>query len=78
MGPLWSDERILEALALNLKLRCSLDVEEAFIDGSFAPAKKGALKSAKKNVAREPRSWLSQTVTAFPLPCALKVPLLMK
>lgn len=34
--------RILEALALGLKERGALDVREAFIDASFAPAKKGA------------------------------------
>jgi len=28
---------VLEALALDLKIRGALDVEEAFIDGSFAP-----------------------------------------
>jgi transposase len=33
---------ILEALALDLKLSGSIDVREAFIDASFAPAKKGA------------------------------------
>lgn len=33
---------VLEALALDLKTRGALDVKEAFIDGSFAPAKKGA------------------------------------
>src|SRR6202163_4464122 len=33
---------VREALALDLKIRGALDVEEAFIDGSFAPAKKGA------------------------------------
>jgi len=32
---------VLEALALDLKIRGTLDVQEAFIDGSFAPAKKG-------------------------------------
>jgi len=35
---------VLEALAPDLKIRGALDVEEAFIDGSFAPAKKGAPK----------------------------------
>jgi transposase len=69
---------ILEALASNLKLRGSLDVEEAFIDGSFAPAKKGDPKSAKQNGAREPRSWRLQTAMVYLLLCALKVPLLMK
>jgi transposase len=69
---------VLEALALDLKTRGTLDVEEAFIDGSFAPAKKGGPKSGKQNAAREPKSWQSQTVTVFPLPYALKVLLLTK
>jgi hypothetical protein len=69
---------ILEALASNLKLRGSLDVEEAFIDGSFAPAKKGDPKSAKQNGARERRSWRLQTAMVCPLLYALRVPLLMK
>jgi transposase len=63
---------VLEALALELKVRGVLDVEEAFIDGSFAPAKKGAPKSGKLNAAREPKSWLSQTATVFPLRYASK------
>ena len=33
---------VLDALALDLKIRGALDVEESFIDGTFAPAKKGA------------------------------------
>lgn len=35
---------VLEALARQLKLHGALDVQEAFNDGSFAPAKKGAPK----------------------------------
>jgi len=35
---------VLQALALDLKIRRALDFEEAFIDGSFAPAKKGVPK----------------------------------
>jgi len=38
---------ILEALALDLKIRGTLDVKEAFIDGSFAPAKKRGTKVGK-------------------------------
>jgi len=64
---------VLEALALDLKIRGALDVKEAFIDGSFAPAKKGASRSGKQNVEREPKSWQSQTVMVFPLLCASKV-----
>jgi hypothetical protein len=36
---------VLQALALDLKLRALIDVRECFIDASFAPAKK------------EPESW---------------------
>src|SRR5881275_741350 len=43
---------VLEALAVDLKARGSLDVREAFIDGSFAPAKKGALRLEKQNTAK--------------------------
>jgi len=69
---------VLEAIALDLKIRGVLDVEEAFIDGSFAPAKKGVLKSGKQNVAREPKSWPSQIATVFRLLCSLKVLVLTK
>jgi transposase len=63
---------VLEALAQDVKVRGALDVEEAFIDGSFAPAKKGALRSERQNVAREPKSWRLQTAMVSPLPCASK------
>jgi hypothetical protein len=69
---------VLGALALDLKIRGGLDVEEAFIDGSSAPAKKGAPKSGKRNAARKPKSWRSRTVTVFQLLCALKVLLLTR
>ena len=55
-------EGIFEALAADLRLRGLLDVEEAFIDGSFAPAKKGDRRSARLSVVKAPRSWLSQIV----------------
>src|SRR5207244_7836021 len=71
-------KRVLQALALDLKARGALDVREAFIDGSFAPAKKGAQKSKKQSAAKEPRSWQSQTATAFRLPYSSKVLPLMK
>lgn len=56
---------VLETLAENLRVRGQLDVSEAFIDGSFAPAKKGAPRSGRPNVVREPKSWLWQTATVF-------------
>lgn len=69
---------ILEALALDLKIRGVLDVEEAFIDGSFAPAKKGALKSGRQSAARGPKSWRWQTAMVSPSPFTSKVLHLMK
>src|SRR5262245_19109659 len=38
---------VLDAVAENLRLRGGFDLEEAFIDASFATAKKGALASVK-------------------------------
>ena len=55
----------LEALAEDLRIQGQLDVREAFIDGSFAPAKKGDRRLAKRKVARERRSWRWQTAMAF-------------
>jgi hypothetical protein len=40
-------KRVLQALALDLKLRGLIDVRECFIDASFAPAKKRGLKVGK-------------------------------
>ena len=64
---------VLEALAEDQQIRGRLDVREAFIDGSFAPAKKGDRRSAKRNVVRERRSWPWQTAMVFRSPCSLKV-----
>jgi hypothetical protein len=64
---------VLEALAADLKIRGVLDVEEAFIDGSFAPAKKGAPRSAKQNAVKDQKSWLSQTGMVSPLPSVSRV-----
>ena len=43
---------IFEALAADLRSRGSLDIREAFIDGSFASAKKRALKSRRRSVVK--------------------------
>lgn len=51
---------VFEALAADLQGRGRLDVREAFIDGSFASAKKGAQKSGKRSVVKAPRLWLWQ------------------
>src|SRR5579864_6145703 len=58
-------KEVLQALAQDLKERGALDVEEAFIDGSFAPAKKGAPRSGKQSAAKGPRSWQWRTAMVF-------------
>ena len=42
-----------------------LDWEEAFIDGSFAPVKKGALASGKPKRAKEQSGWWWPTAKVF-------------
>ena len=49
-------EHILVALAEDLRERGDIDLREAFIDGTFAPAKKGALQWEKPSGAKAPRS----------------------
>jgi transposase len=49
--------------------------DEAFLDGSFAPAKKGAMPSAKPSVARARSGWYWSTVKVFRWEFGLKVPL---
>jgi transposase len=70
--------RLMTFLAHELSKRGAIDFREAFIDASFAPAKKGGARSEKRNAARERRSWRSQIETACQSLCALKVPLRMK
>ena len=52
---------VLEALAEDLYAQGRLDVREAFIDGSFAPAKNGALRLEKRSVVKGQRSWQLRT-----------------
>ncbi len=58
-------EKILHALARHLYQRGRIDITEAFIDGTFSGAKKGALPSEKPRKARGPRSWPLQTALVF-------------
>ena len=57
--------RIAEGLAQDLYERGGIDIREAFIDGTFVPAKKRVLLSARQNAAKAPRSWPSQTLLVF-------------
>ncbi len=52
-----------------------LQWDEAFLDGSFAAAKKGALQSEKLSVARAQSGWYWSTVAVFRWEFGLKVPL---
>ena len=65
-------QRIVQELAEDLYERGKIDIREAFIDGSFAPAKKGVLLSARRNAAKAPRSWPLQTLLVFLSPLTLK------
>ncbi len=66
-------KRILHALAEDLYDRGQIDITEAFIDGSFSGAKKGALPSERRSAGRGPRSWQLQTALVFLSPPGLQV-----
>lgn len=55
----------LRLLAKHLHERGKLHLDEAFVDATFASAKKGASRSARPGAARAPRSSLSPLVTVF-------------
>jgi transposase len=68
---------VLRLLARHLHERGKLNLDEAFVDATFASAKKGALASVRPSVARAPRSSLSPLVTVFLSPLlskALRLP----
>ena len=73
---IWLDawRTLLGALDENGLLRW----DESFLDGSFAPAKKGALPSGKPSGARERSGWYWQTVKVFHWEFGWKVPLRQK
>ena len=52
-------ERVLQRLAEDLRDRGKLDLTEAFVDATYAGAKKGALRSVQRAAAKAPRSWRS-------------------
>ena len=45
-------ERVVRAVARDLEAEGVLDLEEGFIDGSFAPAKRGARRSARRSAEK--------------------------
>ena len=66
-------EKVLRALAEHLLEVGKVDLTEAYIDGSHAGAKRGALMLEKLAAARRPRSWQWQTAMAFLSPLGLRV-----
>ena len=70
--------KILTALAQDLKKRGGIDISEGFIDGTFAPAKKGAMVWVKPKKAKEPRLWALQTLSVFLSPLTQPVLARMK
>jgi transposase len=52
-------EKALRVLAEKLHEKGLLDLDEGFIDGSFASAKKGASRWARPSAAKGQRSWPS-------------------
>lgn len=66
-------QRVVRALAQDLKDRGGIDIEECFIDGTFVPAKKGGGWLGKPSGARVPRSWQSQTLLVFLSPVVWKL-----
>ena len=66
---LWDQQgvwlRLWRAFLSELDQRGRLDWRESFLDGSFAPAKKGATESAKPSVARAQSGWWWSTAKVF-------------
>ena len=60
--------QVLEALAEDLYERGGIKLGECFIDGTFAPAKKGARRSVRPSGARGPSSWRWRTARVFRSP----------
>lgn len=57
--------QVLWALSQDLYERGGIDLRECFIDGTFAPAKRGARESAKPSGARGPSLWPWRTAMVF-------------
>ena len=65
--------RVLQAMARELADAGGFDLTEAFIDATYAGAKKGASASGPPAGARGPRSWQSQTAVVFLSPLLSQV-----
>jgi transposase len=66
-------DRLLERLAADLRDRGKLDLTEAFVDATFASAKKGGPPLALLDAVKAARSWRSATAMVFLSPCTWPV-----
>ena len=66
-------EKVLVALAIDLRDRGELDLSECFIDGTFVIAKKGAKGWERPSGAKVRSSWQWQTALVFLSPYPLEV-----
>ena len=58
-------EQVVRALAQDLVDRGGIDLSEAYIDGTFVSAKRGALALVQQSAAKGARSWQSRTAMVF-------------
>ena len=58
-------DQVLHQLAKDLLDRGKIDINECFIDGTFASAKKGGVILDQLRRVKAPRSWSSQTLMVF-------------
>ncbi len=70
----WTVKRLRD----HLERQTGIDLSEGFIDGTFAPAKKGAMVWAKPKRAKEPKLWALQTLSVFLSPLTQPVLTRMK
>jgi hypothetical protein len=78
VGSLRRDGENHDCLAHELITRGAIDIREAFIDASFAPAKEGDARSEKRNAAMGQRSWRSLIAGGCQFLFVSRVPLPMK
>jgi transposase len=71
-------DRLLKALAEDLRRRGKIDLSECFIDATFAGAKRGVQMLDLRSAGKGPRSWQWQTAMVFLSPFILREPLLTK
>jgi len=78
----WVESRVfwklVTALAEDLRVRGKIDLTEAFIDGTHAGAKRGALSSELLAVAPQQRSWQSLMLAVLQSPLGSRAVRAMK